>query len=444
MRTKTANAKALYISGAHAIDPALKLNRAVDILAINGKITAIGKVGELKTKAKNAGAETVNGKGLFLSPGFIDLNCTINEPGAEQIESFATGSAAAAAGGFTSILVKPICEPVNDNAHMTDFVLRRAQENSSVRVIPMGALTGAREGKKLAEIGSMAAAGVRAVGDGVCVSDTYLMRKALEYVKAFGLPVFSFPEDKSLTGQGVMHEGLNSNRLGLRGIPSAAEEIIVSRDIVLTRHTKGKLHFQPLSTKGSLELVRIAKKEGLPITAETCPVYFTLNSNSIATYDANYKCFPPLRSPHHLEAVIEALRDGTIDVISSGHLPQSRSSKEQSFEHATPGMIGLESTFSLVLELVRKKKITPSRLVELLSSGPAKILGLYGELGTLKVGAKADMVLFDPEKKFIFDESRIFSASKNSPFLGTKMQGMVAKTFVGGTEVYSYDKRKKA
>lgn len=444
MRTKTPNAKALYITGAHAIDPGLKLNKKIDLLAIDGKIAAIGKPGELKAKAKNAGAQVVSGNGLFLCPGFVDLNCTIHEPGNERIENFASGSAAAAAGGFTSLLVKPTSEPVNDNAHMTDFVLRRAQENSSVRVIPMGALTGNREGKKLAEIGSMASAGARAVGDGLCVADTYLMRKALEYVKAFGLPIFSFPEDKSLTGLGVMHEGLNSNRLGLRGIPSAAEEIMVSRDIVLARHTKGRLHFQPLSTKGSLELVRQAKAEGLPITAETCPVYFTLNSNSIATYDANFKCFPPLRSPHHLESVIEAIKDGTIDVISSGHLPQSRASKEQSFEHATPGMIGLESTFSLVLELVRKKKITPSRLVELLSANPAKILGLYGEIGTLKVGARADLVLFDPEKKFVFDDSRVFGASKNSPFLGTKMQGLVEQTFVAGTEVYSCGKRKKA
>lgn len=442
MRTKTQDSS-LYISGAHGLDSAQKINKPMDILVEKGRISAIGKPGELKSKAKSAKAKEVDGKGLYLSPGFIDLNCTINEPGAEHIEGFHTGSAAAAAGGFTTLLVKPICEPVNDNAFMTDFVQRRAQENSVVRVIPMGALTGAREGKKLAEIGSMAAAGVRAVGDGICVADSYLMRKALEYTKAFHVPLFSFPEDISLTGKGVMHEGLNSNRLGLRGIPSAAEEIIVSRDIVLARHTKGSLHFQPISTKGSLDLVRMAKEEGLRITAETSPVYFTLDSNSIATYDANFKCFPPLRSPRHLEALIEAISDGTIDVISSAHLPQTKSSKEQSFEYATPGMIGLESTFSLVFELVKKKKISLARLVELMSTAPAKILGLHGEIGTLKVGARGDLTLFDADKKFVFDESKIFSASKNSPFIGTKMQGFITHTFIGGTEVHSHDKRKK-
>jgi dihydroorotase len=440
VNTRTPNAKALLVSGAHLVDPTQKLNKPMDLLIEKGRVSAIAKPGELKTKAKALKADQVDAKGLHLFPGFVDLDCSVYEPGAEHVESFSTVSRAAASGGFTTILAKPVTTPLNDNAFMTDFILRRAREHSNIRVIPMGALTAAKEGKKLAEIGSMVQAGVRVVGDGAPIMDSYLMRKALEYSRAFNVPVFSFPEDRFLAGQGVMNQGLNSNRLGLRGIPSAAEEIIVARDLVLARHSGATIHFQPLSTKGAVELVRQAKASGVAVTAETHAPYFTLTSDAIATYDANFKCFPPLRSEEDLEAIIDALADGTLDVVSSGHLPQTRSSKEQAFEYASPGMIGLESSFSLLLELVRKKRISISRVVELLSSAPAKILGQQKEIGTLKTGAWADFTCANLNQKFTFDEKRVHGSSTNSPFFGVKMQGTICFTYVAGTEVYSEGK----
>lgn len=437
MITKTLpNKRALLVTGAHLLDPSRKINRLADLLVVDGKVKAVGKPGELKAKAKALGAGIINGKGLFLAPGFVDLNCAIHEPGAESVESFATGSRAAAAGGFTTLLVKPVTDPVNDNAFITDFISRRARENSLVRIVAMGALTANREGKKLAEVGAMVAAGVRAVGDGVALADSYLMRKGLEYCRAFSVPVFSFPEDRSLAGQGVMNEGWNSNRLGLRGIPTAAEEIAVSRDIVLARHTRGRLHLQSLSTVGSLAAVRHAKAQGLSVTAETSPPYFSLTSDAIATYDANYKVFPPLRSAEDVEAVLEALADGTIDCVASGHTPQTKSAKEQAFEHSAPGMIGLESTFHLTLGLVRKKRISPLRMVELLSWAPARILGLEKTIGTLAPGAHGDFVLFDPKGNLHYQESGLRGASRNSPFLGQKLAGSLHSTYVGGTLVH--------
>ena len=436
MRTKTPAHKCLYVTNAILLDPSQKLNGAGELLAENGRILATGKPGSLKAKAKGLKADVLDAEGAFLAPGFVDLHCRIHEPGLEHVESFATGSAAAAAGGFTTVLIQPLTEPVHDNAFITDFMLRRARENSSVRVVPMGALSGGREGKKLAEIGGMAAAGARAIGDNAAVENSYLMRKAMEYVRAFGLPIFSFPEDRALAGQGVMNEGWNSNRLGLRGIPQAAEEIIVARDLVLLRHTRSRLHFQSISTAGSLRALRLAKEEGLSVTVETNPAYFTLTSDSIATYDANFKCFPPLRTDQDVEAITEALKDGTIDCIATAHTPQTRSSKEQAFEHAAPGMIGLETALPLTLELVKRKLISPLRMVELLSLAPARILGLEAEAGSLKAGAHADFVLFDPKASFTFEEGHVRSAAKNSPFLGRKMQGMVRSTFVGGTRVF--------
>ena len=442
MKTKT-QAASLYVTGAHLVDPAQKWNCPADLLIENGLVLAVDKPGKLKERAKKIKAPSLEADGQFLAPGLVDLHCRIHEPGAEHIENFETGSHSAAAGGFTTLLIQPFSEPVHDNAFMTDFILRRARENSRVRIAPMGALSHAREGKKLAEIGGMAAAGARAMGDSAAIENSYLMRKALEYARAFSMPVFSFPEDRSLAGQGVMNEGWNSNRLGLRGIPTAAEEIAVARDIVLLRHTRSRLHFQSLSTTGALRALRVAKEQGLAVSAETNPAYFTLTSDAIATYDANFKVFPPLRSEEDREAVIEALADGTLDCISSAHLPQTRSSKEQAFEHASAGMIGLESALPLTLELVRTKRISPSRLVELLSLAPARILGIDDVAGSLRPGRHGDFVLFDPKATFTFDPSMIRSAARNSPFFGRKMAGKVRATAVAGTIVFETLKEKK-
>lgn len=441
MITRTPENAALYVTGAQILDPASKLNQAGDLLIEKGRVAAVGKVGELSARAKSLSAATVKADGLFLAPGFVDLNCAIHEPGAEHIENFQTGSAAAAAGGFTTLLVKPLTEPVHDNAFVTDFLLRRARENSRVRIVPMGALTSGREGTKLAEVGSMAAAGIRAVGDGRGHADSYLLRKGLEYTQAFGLPVFSFPEDRVLAGQGMMNEGWNSNRLGIRGIPPAAEEIAVARDLILARHTGGRLHLQSISSRGSLDLIRQARANGLRFTAETNPAYFTLTSDAISSYDANYKVFPPLRTPEDIEAVAAALADGTLDLIASAHRPQTRSSKEQAFEHAAPGMISLETTFHLTLKLVEQKKISPLRMVELLSWAPAKVLGLEESIGSLRVGAHGDFVLFNPKGSTEFSASRIQSASRNTPFVGQIFPGILHSTYVGGTLVHEFKEK---
>ena len=441
MITKTNPSGVLYLTDGELVDPSQKWDGAADLLIENGKVAAVAKPGALAAKAKSLKAEKISAKGLKILPGFVDLNCSIYEPGAEYIEGFQTGSTAAAAGGFTTLLVKPVTTPVNDNAFVTDFILRKAKENSLVRIIPMGALTSAREGKKLAEIGSMAEAGARAFGDGLPILDSYLMRKALEYTRTFDVPVFCFPEDKTLTGQGLMNEGINSNRLGLRGIPPAAEEICLARDLILARHTHGRIHIQPVTTRGAVALLRESKANGLAgrlaVTAETHPHYFSLTCDSIASYDAKLKCTPPLREDKDVEALIQGLKDGTVDVISSGHQPQSSSSKDQVFEMASFGMTGLETAFSLTYELVKKKKITLSRLVELLSKRPAEILGVAAEVGSLRVGAWADFSLVKLNEDIVYDSRRVHSAAQNSPFLGYKLSGVVKKTFVNGTLVFS-------
>lgn len=445
MTTKTPIGKSLLLSGAVLVDPAQKIHKKMDVLFQHGLVAALGKPGELKAKAKAAKASEIDADGMLLAPGFIDLNAHIYEPGAEHLESFATGSASAAAGGFTSLAIQPSSTPLNDNAFMTDFILRRAQENSSVRIFPIGTASAAKEGKRLAEIGSMAEAGAKAVGDaGKSIMDSYLMRKALEYTRAFSLPVFSYAEDSYLFGSGVMGEGIHSNRLGLRGIPAAAEEIMVARDIVLARHTNGRLHFSSISTKGAVEAIRVAKKEGLAITAETNPPYFSLTIAAIASYDANYKCFPPLREQEDVDALVEALADGTLDCIATNHTPQSMASKNVSFEAASAGMIGLETALPLCLELVRKKKISLDRLVELLSLNPAKIISEEKRLGTLRVGAVADAVLLQLNHKFTYESSMVRSAARNTPFIGHKFQGIVHTTFVNGSIVHQLSMAEKS
>ena len=436
MNMKTPIGKPLYITGAILIDSTQKLHKKMDILLAEGFITAIAKPGELKAKAKAYKAENIVADSYYISPGFVDLNTHVYEPGVEHLESFVSVSRAAAAGGFTALAVLPSSTPIHDNGFMTDLILRRAREHSSVRIFPIGAATAGKEGKKLAEIGSMVAAGARAISDaGQSITDSYLMRKALEYARAFSVPIFSYAEDSFLLGKGVMHEGFHSNRLGLRGIPAAAEEIMVARDIVLARHTSGRLHFSSISTKGAVAAIRAAKKEGLGITAETNPQYFSLTVDSIASYDANFKCFPPLRENTDVEAIIEGLADGTIDCIASSHTPQSMASKGMGFEAASGGMISLETVLPLTLELVRKKAFGLEQMLKLLARNPAKILG-EEKLGILKPGARADVVLLDLDYKYTYQNTKVQSAARNTPFIGRKFQGIVHTTIANGTVIY--------
>lgn len=437
MKTKTLVGKSLYITGATLLDPTQKLERAGDLLLSEGKILAIGKPKELAAKAKALKARVLDCAGLMLAPGFIDLNAQLPDPGAEARESFASISQAAAIGGFTTLATMPCTTPIHDNAFMTDFILRRAQENSAVKITPLGSISAGQEGKRLAEIGSMVAAGARAVCDlGAGLADSYLMRKALEYSKAFNIPIFSFPSDRTLVGQGVIHEGIHSNRLGLRGIPAAAEEIGVYRDTVLARHTGAKLHLSSLTTAGAIRAVKRAKEDGVVFTAETNPHYFTLTAEAISSYDTSYKCMPPLRTLEDIDAIIQALADGTLDCIATQHTPQSRSTKAVGFEQAAPGMIALETALSLALRLVKQKQLKPLRLVELLSTNPAKVLGLGSEYGSLRPKSAADIVIFDPKASYTLSENSLGSLSRNTPFLGEKMQGRVVYTLVNGTIIF--------
>lgn len=438
MKLAPGDQRPLYIRGGTVIDPVHGLDDPADVLVAEGAIAAIGKPKSLEKKAKELGAERIDAKDNIVCAGFVDLNARMGEPGADPVECLASGSASAAAGGFTSVACMPGFAAVNDNAFMTDYILRHAREKSVIRFFPIGALTLGSQGEKLSEVGSMVEAGVVALADdGRAVMDAYLMRKSLEYAKAFDVPVFSFPQDKNLVGKGVMDEGVQSCKLGLRGIPAAAEEIQVARDIVLARHTDGRLHLSSLSTKGAMNAVRDAKASGLTnISAETSPPYFSLTSNDVTTYDARFKCFPPLRSKEHVDAIIAALADGTLDAISSMNMPQSPSSKDMVFEHAAPGMIGFETTLPLALELVRAERLTMERMIYLLTHGPAKILGLDRKgIGELKIGGPADIVVFDPDFKYTLHESLLSGPSKNSPFLGRRLQGMVRYTIVAGAVV---------
>lgn len=443
MQTKTKMGKALYIKNGQLVDPASKLDRKGDLLLNEGKIIAIGKPGELATKAKSLKATTVDASSLVVTPGFIDLNCHAPDPGGEQRESLASISQSAARGGFTSLACMPCTIPVNDNAFMTDFILRKAQENSIVRITPVASISAGREGKRLAEIGSMAAAGARACSDyGNAVSDSYLMRKAMEYSKAFSLPIFTYPEESTLVGQGVIDEGIQSNRLGLRGIPAAAEEIGVYRETVLARHTGAKLHLSSLTTEGAVRAVKRAKEDGLKFSAETNPQYFTLSSDVISSYDARYKCMPPLRSSNNCEALIDAIADGTIDCLATQHIPQTSSAKNVGFEQAAAGMLMLETAFSLTLKLVQQKKIKFSRLVELYVTNPSRVLGLDDSYGRIKVNSLADLAIFDLKQNYTLQEGFLGGLSRNSPFLGVKMQGRVVYTIVNGTIVFDGNKKR--
>ncbi|MCO5143755.1 MAG: dihydroorotase [Oligoflexia bacterium] len=437
MSGKNKNNFSLLVKNGTIIDPEKKFSNKADLYIYEGKIHGYDKPGSFNQKAKNDKAEILDAEGSFVSAGFVDLHCTIHEPGAEHVESILTASHAAAAGGFTTVVMSPDTNPIIDNAFMVDFVQRKVKESALVNVLVMGALSSGCKGEKLAEIGSMLEAGAVAIGDSKNIADSYLMRKALEYSNSLGATVFSFPEDETLAGKGVMNEGLNSNRLGLRGIPSAAEEIQVSRDLILAKHTKSKIHIQSISTSGSLEIIERAKESGVLASCETNPQYFHLTSDSISTYDSNYKVYPPLRSDKDVEAIIQALSSGVIDLVSSAHYPVSKSNKELTFEFAQAGMINLQTTFSLMIDLVNKKKLNPIRMIELLTKSPAKLIGKSEEVGSLKKGARGDLVIFQPKKKWQFSEKNLFGSSKNSPFLGRTMNGVVEYTIANGKIVYS-------
>jgi dihydroorotase len=420
------------IRGGRVIDPETGMDGVIDVLIENGEIAGIGNE---KCKMQNAKCTVMDASGKLVVPGLIDMHTHLREPGHEYKETIETGCLAAAYGGFSSICCMPNTEPVNDNQSVTDYILRKASMACGVRVYPVGAISRGLHGQGLAEYGEMKAAGVVAVSDdGNPVMDAQLMRRALEYAKGFGLLVISHCEDRNLTANGVMNEGVTATRLGLAGIPSAAETVMVARDIALSELTGAPLHIAHVSAEGSVRLIREAKAQGLPVTAETAPHYFSLTEKAVINYDTNAKVHPPLRTAKDRDAVREGLADGTIDVIASDHAPHSTVEKALEFDAAANGLIGLETSLPLSLKLVETGLLTLGDLVAKMSINPARILEL-SHVG-LKPGNPADVTIIDLEEEFKVDANTFRSKSRNTPFNGWQLKGRAILTIVGGKVVF--------
>jgi dihydroorotase len=426
--------QAILLKNGRIIDPASKVDIKASLLVEKGRIQAIF-TSRQKTPALPKKLLTIDLKGKWVVPGLIDMHVHLREPGEEHKETIESGTKAAAAGGFTAVACMPNTNPVNDCQSVTRLILEKA-EKASARVYPVGAISKGSLGESLAEFGEMHRAGAVAfTDDGKPVSDSQLLRRALEYASNFNVMIISHSEDFLLSRNGAMNEGFTSTSMGLKGIPHIAEEIMVYRDLALAEYTGSPLHLAHISTKESLNLIRQAKKKKVPVTAETAPHYFSLTEEDVEGYNTNAKMNPPLRSRKDRDAVIRALKDGTIDVIATDHAPHSVLEKDIEFDQAANGIIGLETAVPLTLALVRKGHIDEARLVELLSTNPARILGIDG--GSLSIGADADITVIDPDHSFVLSEKDIVSKSKNSPFIGTKLQGKAVLTICCGSITFN-------
>jgi dihydroorotase len=423
----------LLIANGHLIDPAANENTGMNVLIEDGKVSAWLRHDE----AAPGDAEIFDATGLLVAPGFIDLHVHLREPGQEYKETIATGAEAAAGGGFTSVCCMPNTAPINDNAAITRFIIEQANRAGFANVFPIGAITKASDGAELAEMGEMKTAGIVAVSDdGRPVPNAGMMRRALEYAKDFDLTVVDHCEDKSLSAGGVMHEGRMSLLLGLKGMPALAEDLDAVRDVLLAESTGAKIHIAHISTKGAIEAVRRAKAKGLNVTCEVAPHHFALTDEAVEGYDTNMKMSPPLRSREHLEAILEAVRDGTIDAIATDHAPHHADEKNLEFDRAPFGITGLETAVGLAFEkLVHTGFLSLPRMVEMFSTNPARIFNLKNR-GTLKAGSIADVTILDPDLKWTYRVAETKSKSKNSPFDGSSFTGAAVATIVGGRIVY--------
>ena len=451
----------LLLTGGRVVDPANNFDAIADVLILDGKISAVGK-----NLSAPAGVETFDAQGKIVSPGLIDLHVHLREPGQTAKENIASGTAAAAHGGFTSVVCMPNTSPAIDNAGTVALIHERAKAEGAVNVFVTGAITKNIAGEELAPIGGLKKAGIVAItDDGHCVQNNDLMRRACEYAKMFGLPVMDHCQDYSLVTDGVMHEGYWNLALGLRGWPSAGEEMIVARNILLAELTGAKIHCQHLSAAGSVALIREAKKRGVTISGEACPHHFTLTDAAVAgsekfwsvdgkqlfnvqrstvnlpalpawpAYDTNFKMNPPLRSAKDREAILEGLTDGTIDILCSDHAPHCDYEKAVEFDYAPFGITGLETELALsLMQLVHPKRIPLMTLLAKFTINPARLLNL--DKGTLSVGADADVTVFDPEQEWVFNREDSVSKSKNHPFFGWKLKGKAVATIVGGKIVF--------
>ena len=422
----------LLIKNGRVVDPATGTDDTLDILIDKGKIAAI------KPKIETKAQKVIDASRLVVAPGFIDMHTHLRQPGLEYKETIHSGSQAAARGGFTSIACMPNTVPVNDNRGVTEFIISEASKKAVVNVFPIAAVSKNQEGQELTEMADLVEAGAVAFSDdGLPVKTSYLMRRALEYSKILNTLIIDHCEDSSLTQNGVMHEGYYSYLLGLKGMPSSADEIIVARDLILAEKAEARLHIAHISVKGALELVRQAKKKNIKVTVEVTPHHLTLTDAACKTYDTNLKVNPPLRSQKDVEALIQAVKEGLVDVIATDHAPHAEDEKKVAFDQAPFGINGLETAVSLLLDrLVHENIISLERLIQMIATTPALILGLKNK-GKIEVGADADLTLLNLRKDVVVDVSQFKSKSRNSPFHGWKLKGAPVMTIVGGKIVYS-------
>ncbi|MFL5508305.1 MAG: dihydroorotase [Gemmatimonadaceae bacterium] len=422
--------KPILLKGGTLVDPSQRLNEIGDVLIGDGEIRGIGRIESADD------AEVIDCDGLIVSPGFIDVHCHLREPGREDVETIATGARAAAAGGFTAVCAMPNTDPVTDNQAAVGFIVRQGQRAKAARVYPIGAISVGQEGKVLAEFGEMFGAGAVAVSDdGKPVASAQLMRTALEYARTFKIPVIDHCEEPTLSAGGSMNEGIVSAHLGLKGIPAEAEEIMVIRDILLARLTGGHVHLAHMSTKGSVELIRWGKDRGINVTAEVCPHHLSLTEERVRDYDTNAKMNPPLRTQKDVEALREAVKDGTIDLVATDHAPHHYDEKEREFADAPNGIVGLETALAVVItNLVEPGHLTFSDLVDRMACTPARLFNLPG--GSLKRGEAADVTVFDPSARWKVDAARFASKGRNSPYNGMTLAGRPSCTIVAGSVVF--------
>lgn len=402
-----------------------------DVLLEEGRVAAVSEA-----PLQVPGAQVVEASELWVLPGFIDLHVHLREPGEEGKETILTGCRSAVAGGFTAVVAMPNTRPPNDSVLVTELVKLRAREANLCHVYPAGAITKGLAGEELAEMGALVSAGcVCITDDGRPVMSAGIMRRALQYSTLFGIPVMVHEEDLTLSAGGVMNEGRTATRLGLRGIPPSAEIAMVARDLVLLEEVGGRLHIAHVSCEGSVRLIREARRRGLQVTAEVTPHHFTLEDEAVEGYDTHARMAPPLRTRRDVEAVREALADGTVDAIATDHAPHGVLDKQVEFDKAMNGVVGLETALGLTLALVREGVLSEQRAVELLTWGPARAFGLPG--GHLAPGAPADLTLVDPRAEWTVDATRFFSKSRNTPFHGRRLTGRVVQTWVAGRQVFS-------
>ena len=421
----------ILIKNGRLIDPVNDMDMVTDLLVEDGKVAMIDQ----NISISSSDIEVIDATGQLVIPGLIDMHVHLREPGYEYKETIKSGTMAAAAGGFTTVCCMPNTKPVNDSQSVTEFILHKAATEGIVNVLPIGAITKAAKGEEITEMAELKDAGCIAFSDdGRPVMNSSVMRRALEYAKMFGLPLISHCEDLALSEDGVVNEGRVSTELGLKGIPNASEDIITARDIALSELTGGRVHIAHVSTKGSVDLIRIAKQKGLNVTAETCPHYLVLTDEAVTGYNTNAKMKPPLRSQEDVEAVRSGLKDGAIDVIATDHAPHAQEEKEMEFDYAPFGITGLETALSIIMRLVEEGLLTLNEMVIRMSSKPAMILGI--DRGNLKVGAVADITIINPHSTWVVESLNLKSKGKNTPFEGWKLKGQVSTTIVGGRVVY--------